>query len=78
MDIREQQLELSEGLEVVLYLDDWHEWMLADATVDGFNPQGHHGATYEPMDRSPLGISTNTAAPRLGLSGHYHFLMTRK
>lgn len=37
--IREQQLELSEGLQVVLFEDDGYEWMLVDAIVDRFNPQ---------------------------------------
>ena len=46
MDIRDQQLELSEGLEVVLYLDDGDEWMLVDAIVDRFNPQGHYGGSW--------------------------------
>jgi hypothetical protein len=46
MDIREQQLEPSEGLEVVLYLDDGDEWMLVDATVDRFNPQGWYGGSW--------------------------------
>jgi hypothetical protein len=38
--ISEQQLELSEGLGVVLFEDDGDEWMLVDAIVDRFNPQG--------------------------------------
>jgi hypothetical protein len=37
--IREQQLELSEGLGVVLFDDDGDEWVLIDAVVDQFNPQ---------------------------------------
>jgi len=37
--IREQQLELSEGLQVVLFEDDGFEWMLVDAIVDRLNPQ---------------------------------------
>jgi hypothetical protein len=37
--IREQQLELTEGLKVVLFEDDGDEWMLVDAIVDRFNPQ---------------------------------------
>jgi len=37
--IREQQLELSEGLQVVLFEDEGDEWMLVDAIVDRFNPQ---------------------------------------
>jgi hypothetical protein len=45
-DIREHQLELSEGLEVVLCDDDGDEWMLVDATVDRFNPQGHYGGSW--------------------------------
>jgi hypothetical protein len=44
--IREQQLELSKGLEVVLYYDDGDEWMLADAIVDRFNPEGHYGGSW--------------------------------
>jgi hypothetical protein len=37
--IREQQLELGEGLQVVLFEDEGDEWMLVDAIVDRFNPQ---------------------------------------
>ena len=37
--IREQQLELSEGLQVVLFEDEGDEWILVDAIVDRFNPQ---------------------------------------
>lgn len=37
--IREQKLELGEGLEVVLFEDEGDEWMLVDAIVDRFNPQ---------------------------------------
>jgi len=37
--VKEQQLELSEGLGVVLFEDDGDEWMLVDAIVDRFNPQ---------------------------------------
>jgi hypothetical protein len=37
--VREQQLELSEGVGVVLCDDDGDQWMLVDATVDRFNPQ---------------------------------------
>jgi len=36
---REQQLELGEGLGVVLFEDDGDEWMLVDTIVDRFNPQ---------------------------------------
>jgi hypothetical protein len=46
MDIREQQLELGEGLEVVGYYDDRDEWMLVDAIVDRFNPQGRYGGSW--------------------------------
>jgi hypothetical protein len=38
--VREQQLEPSERVEVVLCDDDGDEWMLVDAIVDRFNPQG--------------------------------------
>ena len=45
--VREQQLELSEGLRVVLFDEyDEDEWMLVDATVDRFNPQGHYGGSW--------------------------------
>ena len=44
--VREQQLELSEGLEVVLVDDDGDEWMLVDAIVDRFNPHGHYGGSW--------------------------------
>jgi hypothetical protein len=37
--IRKQQLELAEGLQVVLFEDDGDEWMLVNAIVDRFNPQ---------------------------------------
>jgi hypothetical protein len=37
--VREQQLELGEGLGVVLFEDEGDEWMLVDAIVDRFNPQ---------------------------------------
>jgi len=37
--IREQQLELSEGLQVVLFEDGGYECMLVDAVVDRFNQQ---------------------------------------
>jgi hypothetical protein len=37
--VKEQQLELGEGLGVVLFEDDGDEWMLVDAIVDRFNPQ---------------------------------------
>jgi hypothetical protein len=37
--VKEQQLELSEDLGVVLFEDDGDEWMLVDAIVDRFNPQ---------------------------------------
>jgi hypothetical protein len=49
--IREQQLELSKGLEVVLYYDDGDEWMLADAIVDRFNPK-HTGSWIVRVDWS--------------------------
>ena len=39
VSIEEQQLELGEGLQVVLFEDEGDEWMLVDATVDRFNPQ---------------------------------------
>jgi hypothetical protein len=39
VSIEEQQIELGEGLQVVLFEDDGSEWMLVDATVDRFNPQ---------------------------------------
>jgi hypothetical protein len=45
-DIKEQQLEASEGLEVVGYYDDGDEWMLVDAIVDRFNPQGHYDGSW--------------------------------
>lgn len=44
--ISEQQLELSEGLGVVLFEDDGDEWMLVDAIVDRFNPQGGYGGSW--------------------------------
>jgi hypothetical protein len=44
--VRSQQLELGEGLGVVLFEDDGDEWMLVDATVDRFNPEGHYGGTW--------------------------------
>jgi hypothetical protein len=31
---------------VVLYEDDGDEWMLVDATVDRFNPEGHYGGSW--------------------------------
>jgi len=37
--VREQQLELGEGIGVVLVDDDGDEWMLVDAIVDRLNPQ---------------------------------------
>ena len=38
--VRRQQLELGEGLKLVLFDDyDEDEWMLVDAIVDRFNPQ---------------------------------------
>jgi hypothetical protein len=43
VSIEEQQLELSEGLQVVLFEDDGFEWMLVDAIVDRFNQQ-HDGS----------------------------------
>ena len=46
MDIEKHQIELGEGSEVVLYEDDGDEWMLVDATVDRFNPQGHYGGSW--------------------------------
>jgi hypothetical protein len=46
MDIEERHLEVSEGLEVVGYHDDGDEWMLVDATVDRFNPQGRYGGSW--------------------------------
>jgi hypothetical protein len=39
LSIEEQQLELGEGLQIVLFEDDGSEWMLVDAIVDRFNPQ---------------------------------------
>jgi hypothetical protein len=39
VSIEKQQIELSEGLQVVLFEDDGIEWMLVDAIVDRFNPQ---------------------------------------
>jgi hypothetical protein len=44
--IREQQLELGEGLRVVLFEDEGDGWMLVDATVDRFNPKGHYGGNW--------------------------------
>jgi hypothetical protein len=44
--IREQQLELSEGLRVVLFEDEGYGWMLVDAIVDRFNPQGAYGGSW--------------------------------
>jgi hypothetical protein len=44
--IREQQLELSEGLGVVLFEDEGDGWMLVDAIVDRFNPEGHYGGSW--------------------------------
>jgi hypothetical protein len=46
MDIEKQQLEVREGLEVVGYYDDGDDWMLVDATVDRFNPQGRYGGSW--------------------------------
>jgi hypothetical protein len=43
LSIEKQQLELSEGLQVVLFEDDGFEWMLVDAIADRFNPQGGYG-----------------------------------
>ena len=37
--IRKQQLELSEGLGVVIFDDDGDAWVLVDAVVDRFNPE---------------------------------------
>jgi hypothetical protein len=37
--IRKRQLELSEGVGVILFDDDGDEWVLIDAVVDRFNPQ---------------------------------------
>ena len=45
-DIRKLKLEVSEGLEVVRYYDDGDDWMLVDATVDRFNPQGRYGGSW--------------------------------
>jgi streptogramin lyase len=45
-DIERYQIELGEGSEVVLYDDDGDEWMLVDATVDRFNPEGHPGGSW--------------------------------
>jgi hypothetical protein len=39
VSIEKQQLELSEGLQVVLFEDDGIEWMLVDAILDRFNQQ---------------------------------------
>jgi hypothetical protein len=46
LSIEKQQLELSEGLQVVLFEDDGFEWMLVDAIVDRFNPEGHYGGSW--------------------------------
>jgi hypothetical protein len=37
--IRKRQLELSEGVGVILFDDDGDEWVLIDAVVDRSNPQ---------------------------------------
>jgi hypothetical protein len=37
--IRKRQLDLSEGVGVILFDDDGDEWVLIDAVVDRFNPQ---------------------------------------
>lgn len=37
-NIRKQQLELDEGVGVILFDDDGDEWVLIDAVVDRFNP----------------------------------------
>jgi len=37
--IRKRQLELSEGVGVILFDDDGDEWVLIDAVVDRFNSQ---------------------------------------
>jgi hypothetical protein len=37
--IREQQLELSQGLGIILFDDDGDIWVLVDGVVDRFNPQ---------------------------------------
>jgi hypothetical protein len=45
--IKTQQLELSEGLGVVLFDEyDENELMLVDAVVDQFNPQGGYGGSW--------------------------------
>jgi hypothetical protein len=44
--VREQQLEFGEGVGVVLCDDDGDEWMLVDAIVDRFNPQGGYGGSW--------------------------------
>jgi hypothetical protein len=44
--IKKQQLDLSEGLGVILFEDDGDEWMLVDAIVDRFNPQGGYGGSW--------------------------------
>jgi hypothetical protein len=46
MDIEKQEIDVSEGLEVVGYYDDGDEWMLVDAIVDRFNPQGRYGGSW--------------------------------
>ena len=38
-NVSEQQLQLGEGLGVVLFEGDGDEWMLVDAIVDQFNPR---------------------------------------
>jgi hypothetical protein len=37
--VKEQHLELGEGVGVILFDDDGDEWMLVDAIVHRFNPQ---------------------------------------
>jgi hypothetical protein len=42
--IRKRQLELSEGVGVILFDDDGDAWVFIDAVVDRFNPQAIAGS----------------------------------
>jgi hypothetical protein len=49
--IREQQLELSERLQVVLFEDEGDEWMLVDAIVDRFISNAMVAGSYASIGR---------------------------
>jgi hypothetical protein len=42
--IRKRQLQLSDGVGVILFDDDGDAWVLIDAVVDRFNPQRDAGS----------------------------------